>query len=129
MNIFDCWTTPVVTLISIISEYFHKFFCLRFFKTGVILPLFKGKGVKSNNKDNYYQEHSWILGNESVDQIYEKKNLGIVKNYIGSFYSNVDKNIEKTRKKAGMIFSSNFCHRKVNPLTYIITYSCKAVLI
>ena len=22
-------------------------------KTGVILPLFKGKGVKANNKDNY----------------------------------------------------------------------------
>ena len=50
------------------------------------------------------KERNWILGNESADEIYEYKNLGVVKNYIGSFSSNVDENIEKTRKKAGMIF-------------------------
>ena len=65
------------------------------------------------------KEHSWILRNESVYEIYEYKNLGIVKNFIGSFSSSVDENIEKTRKKARMIFSSNFDRRKVNPLTYI----------
>ena len=42
-----------------------------------------------------------------------------MKNYSGSFSSNVDENIEKTRKKAGMIFSSNFDRRKVNPLICI----------
>ena len=52
------------------------------------------------------KERSSILGNESVDEIYEYKKLGVVKNYIGSFSSNVDENIEKTWKKAGMMFSS-----------------------
>ena len=33
-----------------------------------------------------------------------KKNLGVLKNYAGSFTSNILDNIEKTRKKAGMIF-------------------------
>ena len=38
---------------------------------------------------------------------------------MGSFSSDVDENIEKTRKKAGMIFSSNSDRQKVNPLIYI----------
>ena len=46
----------------------------------------------------------WILGEETVDELYEYKNLGVLKNYIGSFSSNVEDNIEKTRSKAGMIF-------------------------
>ena len=46
------------------------------------------------------------------------KNLDVLKNYIGSFSSNVEDNIDKTRKKARMIFSSNFDHRKVNPFIY-----------
>ena len=50
---------------------------------------------------------------------YEYKNLGVVKNYIGSFSTNADENIEKTRKKAGMIFSSNFDRRKVSLSIYI----------
>ena len=37
----------------------------------------------------------------------------------GSFSSNVEENIDKTRKKAGMLFSANFDRRKVNPLVYI----------
>ena len=64
-------------------------------------------------------DHDRVLGNDSVDELYEYKNLGVVKNYIGSFFSNVDENIDKTRKKAGIIFSSNFDRRKVNPLNYI----------
>ena len=62
---------------------------------------------------------NWTLGSESVRELYEYKNLGVVKNYIGSFSTNADENIEKTRKKAGMIFSSNFDRRKVSPLIYI----------
>ena len=41
------------TLISIISEFFHNFSACDSLKTSVILPLFKGKGTKANNKDNY----------------------------------------------------------------------------
>ena len=62
---------------------------------------------------------NWTLGSESVSELYEYKNLGVVKNYIGSFSTNADENIEKTRKKAGMIFSSYFDRRKVSPLIYI----------
>ena len=53
--------------------------------------------------------------NEIVDERYEYKKLGVVKNYAGSFSSNVEDNIDKTRKKAGMIFASGFDRRKVNP--------------
>ena len=45
----------------------------------------------------------WILGGETVDELYEYRNLGVLKNYISSLPSNVDNNIEKTPSKAGMI--------------------------
>ena len=38
---------------------------------------------------------SWVLGSETV----KCKNLGVLKNYVGSFSSNVTDNIEKLRKK------------------------------
>ena len=41
-------------------------------------------------------EREWILGNDVVDELNEYKNLGVVENYVGSFSSNVDENIEKT---------------------------------
>ena len=50
------------------------------------------------------QDRKWFLGESSVDELYEYKNLGVTKNYGGSFSSNVEDNIEKTRKKAGMLF-------------------------
>ena len=65
------------------------------------------------------KERTWVLGGESVAELYEYKNLGVVKNYIGSFSTNADDNIDKTRKKAGMLFSSNFDRRKIIPSTYI----------
>ena len=65
------------------------------------------------------KERKWILGNDNVNELYEYKNLGVVKNYIGSFSSNVEENIDKTLKKAGMLFSANFDRRKLNPLVYI----------
>ena len=54
-----------------------------------------------------------------MKELYEYKNLGVVKNYVGSFSSAVDDDIDKTRKNVGMIFSSYFDHQKVNPLIYI----------
>ena len=49
------------------------------------------------------KEHIWDLGGESVAELYEYKNLAVVKNYIGSFSTNADDNIDKTRKKAGIL--------------------------
>ena len=65
------------------------------------------------------KEREWTLGDTKVDELYEYKNLGVLKNYAGSFTSNILDNIEKTRKKAGMIFSSDFDRRKTKPLIYI----------
>ena len=59
------------------------------------------------------------LGDDTVEELYEYKNLGILKNYCGSFASNISDNIDKTPKKAGMIFSSNVDRRKTNPLIYV----------
>ena len=53
------------------------------------------------------KRREWILGGEIGDELYKYKNLGVLKNYIGSFSSSVDDNIKKTHSKAGMIFSSN----------------------
>ena len=64
-------------------------------------------------------EHEWLLDETTVNELCEYKNLGVLKNYIGSFSSNVEDNIGKTRKKAGMIFSFDFYRRKTNPLVYI----------
>ena len=46
------------------------------------------------------KERTWVLGGESVAELYEYKNLGVAKNYIGSFSTNADDNIDKTRKKS-----------------------------
>ena len=64
-------------------------------------------------------DRDWVLGNDSVDELSEYKNLGVVKNCIRSSPSNADENIDKTRIKAGIIFSSNFDRRKFNPPIYI----------
>ena len=35
------------------NEFFDRFSVCESLKVGTILPLFKGKGVKANNRDNY----------------------------------------------------------------------------
>ena len=65
------------------------------------------------------KNREWLLGYTKVEELYEHKNLGVLKNYVGSFSSNIDDNIDKTSKKVGMLFSSNFDRRKVNPLIYV----------
>ena len=65
------------------------------------------------------KEREWALGDDTVEELYEYKNPGVLKNYCGSFASNVSENIDKTRKKAGMIFLSNVDLRKTNPLIYV----------
>ena len=65
------------------------------------------------------KNREWLLGDTKVEELYEYKNLVVLKNYVGSFSSNIDDNIDKTRKKVGMLFSSSFDHRKVNPLIYV----------
>ena len=48
------------------------------------------------------KERKWILGDGIVDKLYEYKTLGVLKNYIGSFSSNVkDITLIKLRRKPG----------------------------
>ena len=61
----------------------------------------------------------WLLGDTIVDELYEYKNLGMVKHYMGSLSSNIEDNIDKTHRKVDLIFASNFDRRKVNPLVYV----------
>ena len=65
------------------------------------------------------KQREWMLGDAIVNELYEYKNLGVLKNYVNSFASNVEDNIEKARKKVGMIFSSDFNRRKTDTLIYI----------
>ena len=44
-------------------------------------------------------KRSWVLGSETVEELYEHKNIGVLKSYAGLFSSNVIDNIEKTQKK------------------------------
>ena len=44
---------------------------------------------------NSMNARDWVIGNDSVDGLYEYKSLSVVKNYIGSFSSNADENIDK----------------------------------
>ena len=60
-----------------------------------------------------------LLGDTIEDELYEYKNLGLLKNYVGSFSSNVKDNIGKTLKNVGLIFASDLDHRKINPLVYV----------
>ena len=73
------------------------------------------------------KECTWALGGEHVTELCEYKNLGVVKNYIGSFSTNADDNIDKTQKKASMLFSSSFDWLKGNPLIYN-EFWCQACL-
>ena len=50
-----------------------------------------------------------------MKELYEYKNLGVLKNYVGSFSSNVLDNVEKNSEKVEMLFSANFDCRKMNP--------------
>ena len=57
--------------------------------------------IISKRKNNW----SWKLDDEVVEESNEYKNLGIVKNYVGSFQSDVDEAIENTRRKARIILN------------------------
>ena len=41
------------------------------------------------------RERKWMSGEFVVDELFEYKNLGVLKNYVSSFSSNVDDNTEK----------------------------------
>ena len=68
---------------------------------------------------SYMKARQWNVGPNSIYELSEYVNLGVFKNYCSSFDKNIDANITKTRKKAGMLFSANFARRRTNPLIYV----------
>ena len=70
---------------------------------------------------HFVQKHkrSWTLGEKVVEEDDQYKNLGVVKNYAGSFQFDIDEAIEKTRKKAGMILNGCTDHKKTNLTIYV----------
>ena len=61
----------------------------------------------------------FVIGSSPIEELKEYTDLGIYKNYCGSFATNIDKNITKARKKSGMLFSARFDRRRTNPLVYL----------
>ena len=72
-------------------------------------------------------EREWLLGDESVDELYEYKNLGVVKTIRAPSPPMFKITLINHEKKAGMIFSANFDRRKVNPSIYV-KFWCQACL-
>ena len=71
--------------------------------------------TKPTDNTQLMREHEWMLGEFVVDELFEYKNLEVLKNYMSSFALNVDDNIEKVRHD----FSSDFNRRKRNLLVYV----------
>ena len=45
------------------------------------------------------KEREWALGDDTVEELYEYKNLGVLKDHCDSFASNTSDNIDKTCKR------------------------------
>ena len=57
-----------------------------------------GIGTFGESKPQHFESmknREWLLEDTIVDELYEYKNLGLLKNYVGSFSSNVEDNIAK----------------------------------
>ena len=65
-------------LFQLYKKFFENCSVCESLKTGVILPLFKGKGAKANNKDNY----RGITLFPTLCKIYEMVFLNRVENYV-----------------------------------------------
>ena len=70
-------------------------------KSGIIVfgetPVLYGRMINTRK---------FVIGSSSIEELKEYTNLGIYKNYCGSFATNIVENITKARKKSGMLFSA-----------------------
>ena len=114
LTLVSCYPTCLKILIQIAYEYSCKWRYQFNYdrKTAVVqkdcgsclwgIPCFTLTHMKARQ---------WNVGPNSIYELSEYVNLGVFKNYCGSFDKNIDENITKTRKKAGMLFSANFDRR------------------
>ena len=88
------------TFMNICRKYGIKWRCeFNHTKSGVVTF-----GVTELLHSKSMKEPEWMLGDATVNELYEYKNLGVLKNYVNTFASNVENNVRKASKKAGMIF-------------------------
>ena len=73
----------------------------------------------------------WKVGPNHIYEKSEYVNLGVFKNYCGSFDKNIDidENITEARKKAGMLFSADFDRRRMNPMVYILSFEDRSAFL
>ena len=103
------------TFMNVCNRYGVKWrYDFNHFKSGVVTI-----GETKPHHFELLKNGEWLLGDTRAEELYEYKNLGVLKNYVDSFSSNIDDNIYKTRKKVGMSFSSSFDRRKVDCLIYV----------
>ena len=69
--------------------------------------------------EEWLTQESLSLAPSPTEELKEYTNLGIYKNYYGSFATNIDENITKVRKKSGMLFSARFDKRRPDPFVYL----------
>ena len=74
------------------------------------------------------KQRNWHVGPTHIDNRDEYTNLGVYKNYCGSFTKHIDESITKTLKKAGMLFAANFDRRRTNPMVYLKFWKQSCIL-
>ena len=88
------------TFMSICYKYGNKWrYEFNHFNNGIV--------TFGESKPQHFESmknHMWLLGDTIADELYQYKNLGVLKNYVGLFSSNVEDNIDKTRKKSWLDF-------------------------
>ena len=121
----SCYQTCLKILIQIAYEYSCKWRYQFNYdgKTVFVFVVVFGESPVSHSVN--MKTRQWNVGPNSIYELSEHVNLGVFKNYCGSFDKNIDENITKTRKKAGMLFSAYFDRRRTNPLIYVKFWKLK----
>ena len=96
VTLFSIYRTFLSTFMNMCYEYSIKWrYEFNHLKSGTF-------GESKRVHSETLKVRNWTLGSESVSELYEYINLGVVKNYIGPFSTNADENIEKTHKKLAL---------------------------
>ena len=69
------------------------------------------------------QEREWFLKDQIVDELYEYKTLGVLKNSIGSFSSIVTDNVNKLGRKPGLSFHLILIAAKLTRQKFLGSYA------
>ena len=115
MTMVSCYPSCLNVLMQLAYQYSCNWRYLFIYTKTYVVAFGESPAEHSKNK----QTRNWSLGPDHIDKEDEYVNLGVSKNYCGSFSKNVDDIIAKTRKKAGMLFSANFVRKCVNPMIYL----------